>query len=395
MDSSRSSRSFLLQHAKPAKINTFTTVVVLGGIIIAFLFAYAAFGKDPETSSTLRHISIIFRHGEKNPTSSYATDPYRESLFWPEGWGQLTNRGKQQMYQLGGLLRGRYGSWLPHYTPQAVRVDSSDHDRCHQSAAVLLAALFPPVDDQVWNDRLMWQPIPIHSVPLAMDKLITVKAKCPLYDKEKRRSDAQLAAMYDKQNTQLYQYLSENTGQNISSLLDVESLFNVLEIEKETGKSLPPWTESVYPDKMKDIAALVLASFTHTPLMKRLKGGPLIGAISVNMNVAVNGTSSRKVSLYAAHDLTIVSVRRALGYDDVTFKPGLGAALIVELEVVNNEPLVEVYYMQNYADDGPVRWELPDCPSPCTLATFTEVVASVVPRDWDTECNSDEQSLPR
>lgn len=59
MNSSRSTRSFLLQHAKPSRINTFTTVVVLGGIIIAFLFAYAAFGKDPEGSTTLTHVSIV------------------------------------------------------------------------------------------------------------------------------------------------------------------------------------------------------------------------------------------------------------------------------------------------------------------------------------------------
>ncbi|XP_054273281.1 prostatic acid phosphatase-like isoform X1 [Macrosteles quadrilineatus] len=392
MNSSRSTRSFLLQHAKPSRINTFTTVVVLGGIIIAFLFAYAAFGKDPEGRTTLSHVSIIFRHGEKNPTSSYANDPYKESLFWPEGWGQLTNRGKRQMYQVGEWLRRRYGNALPRYSPQTVRVDSSDHDRCHQSAAVLLAALFPPSADQVWNDQLLWQPIPIHSSPLSMDKLITVKAKCPLYDREKHKSDSELSAKYDKQNSELYKYLTDKAGQNISSLLDVESLFNILEIEKETGKQLPEWTESVYPDKMKDIAALVLASFTHTPLMKRIKGGPLIGAVAGNMNAVFNGTSKRKVSLYAAHDLTIVSVRRALGFNDIAFKPGLGAALIVELEVVNNVPLVEVHYAQSYADTDLERWELPGCPSPCSLSAFTEAMSSVIPQDWDSECNLDQAS---
>lgn len=62
------------------------------------------------------------------------------------------------------------------------------------------------------------------------------------------------------------------------------------------------------------------------------------------MNAVINGTSKRKFSLYAAHDLTIVGVRRALGFDDVMFKPGLGAALIIELDIVNNEPLVEVSF---------------------------------------------------
>lgn len=43
--------------------------------------------------------------------------------------------------------------------------------------------------------------------------------------------------------------------------------------QKDSGKQLPSWADSVYPDKMKDIAALVLASFTDTTTMKKFKGG--------------------------------------------------------------------------------------------------------------------------
>lgn len=60
------------------------------------------------------------------------------------------------------------------------------------------------------------------------------------------------------------------------------------------------------------------------------------------MNSYITGSSGRKLSLYAAHDMTIINVRRALGFDDLTFKPELGSALIVELHVVDNDPQVEV-----------------------------------------------------
>lgn len=64
--------------------------------------------------------------------------------------------------------------------------------------------------------------------------------------------------------------------------------------------------------------------------------------IATTLKLVAVGSSKRKMSIYASHDLTIVSIRRALGFDDVTFKPGLGAALVVELHMVTNEPFVEV-----------------------------------------------------
>lgn len=80
-------------------------------------------------------------------------------------------KGKKQIFQLGETLLVRYGSFLGAYSAQTVRVDSSDHERCLQSAAIMLAALFPPKAEQVWNENLLWQPIPVHTAPLALDKV--------------------------------------------------------------------------------------------------------------------------------------------------------------------------------------------------------------------------------
>lgn len=83
----------------------------------------------------------------------------------------MLQKGKKQMFQLGVILRSWYGHFVGQYSMKTVRVDSSDHDRCHQSAGALLAALFPPEEDQVWNKELLWQPIPIHATPLSYDKV--------------------------------------------------------------------------------------------------------------------------------------------------------------------------------------------------------------------------------
>lgn len=33
----------------------------------------------------------IFRHGQRNIEKSYPNDPYKDVVYWPEGFGQLTN----------------------------------------------------------------------------------------------------------------------------------------------------------------------------------------------------------------------------------------------------------------------------------------------------------------
>ncbi|CAG2065007.1 unnamed protein product, partial [Timema podura] len=56
-------------------------------------------------------------------------------------------------------------------------------------------------------------------------------------------------------NAELYSYLTEKTGKDIDSILEVELLYNTLEIEERNGLPLPEWTKSVYPGKMKDLAS--------------------------------------------------------------------------------------------------------------------------------------------
>jgi len=45
-----------------------------------------------------------------------------------------------------------------------VYVRSTDVDRTLMSSETDLAGLFPPEGPQVWNDELMWQPVPVHTV---------------------------------------------------------------------------------------------------------------------------------------------------------------------------------------------------------------------------------------
>jgi len=44
-------------------------------------------------------------------------------------------------------------------------------------------------------------------------------------------------------------------------------------LQAASGLTLPEWTQTVYPEKMKRLAAISLMLFTYTNVLKRLTGG--------------------------------------------------------------------------------------------------------------------------
>nr|DBA24882.1 TPA: hypothetical protein GDO54_012479 [Pyxicephalus adspersus] len=126
---------------------------------------------------------VVFRHGDRSPVQSYPNDKYKEDS-WPDGFGQLTQLGINQQFELGKYLRKRYTGFLNEtYTAQEVFVRSTDVDRTLMSVQANLAGLFPPTGRQLWNPSIPWQPIPVHTIPYANDYMLHITTKtCPRFD---------------------------------------------------------------------------------------------------------------------------------------------------------------------------------------------------------------------
>lgn len=114
---------------------------------------------------------------------------------------------------------------------------SSNFDRTINSANLVLAAMFPPTGEQVWNKRLLWQPIAVHSIPEPIDYYIDAQSACARYvqAREEYFQSAEIIALL-KENQDLLDYLEENAGQPIRTLANVKDVYESLDIENRTNK---------------------------------------------------------------------------------------------------------------------------------------------------------------
>ena len=131
--------------------------------------------------------SKVFRHGDRTPVNTFVGDLYNETQ-WQKygGYGQLTQTGMSQHYEYGKYLRDRYAKFLdPLYDRNKVFVRSTNIDRTLMSANAMLAGLFPPTDYQKFNEKLNWQPIPIHTNDYNTDPIFFPTENCPRYQELK------------------------------------------------------------------------------------------------------------------------------------------------------------------------------------------------------------------
>ena len=76
-------------------------------------------------------------------------------------------------YRLGIYLQNRYmndSNLLNEtYSRYEIYVRSTDVNRTLMSAQANMAGLYPPQGKQIWNQDILWQPIPVHTVPVVED----------------------------------------------------------------------------------------------------------------------------------------------------------------------------------------------------------------------------------
>ncbi|XP_011700111.1 PREDICTED: prostatic acid phosphatase [Wasmannia auropunctata] len=364
-------------------------------LVLASFLAASCSGAGDLDLGTIVFANILYRHGDRTPIAPYKNDPYRNESLWPVPFGQLTSIGKHQHLLLGRWLRKRYANILSDlYTPYEIYVRSTDVDRTLMSAEANLAGLYPPVQTQVWDDKIRWMPIPVHTTPGEQDHVLLANKYCPRYqyELEKLLTSPEMEGIR-KANAKLFAYLTEHSGDDVSSFKEVEHLYDNLHIETLYNKTLPQWTKSVYPEKLKPLAVLSFMTGAYNEILKKLKSGPLLKQMIDHMALKAQRTlrPDRKLWIYSAHDQTIGNLLMTLDlYEPHT--PPYAATVLIELRT-NSENQYFVTISYKNTTEEPLLMTLPGCAPMCPLNDFINLTKNVVPEDWERECLIDRNEI--
>ncbi|KAJ8951144.1 hypothetical protein NQ318_021588 [Aromia moschata] len=355
-------------------------------------------GGSETMRGSLVSVVVLLRHGDRAPYWSFPNDQYFDSSYWPMGHGQMTDKGKERMYQMGKWLRSRYSAFLPsEYSPSDIYVRATDVDRCLVSAATILAGLYPPqASTKTWNLKQAWQPIPIHTKPFFEDEVLGMKTECPKYDELfEELKDTEYYRNVSGAFKGFFQTVSTHTGWERVDLAEIKILHTVFEIYKSFNKCfLPSWYATLHEKTLTYLAGLAHAKFTHTTEMKRLVTGPFWATLFSYFDLVQDSTDIPKFMLFVSHDTTLVALLNSMDvFDDEP--PAFGAALLWELRRTSEGAYyIEVGYKRT--DGAEVETlVVPGCLEVCPYAHFKRILQEVtVDSDtWRKECEASRGNL--
>uniref|UniRef100_A0A2C9KJX8 acid phosphatase n=1 Tax=Biomphalaria glabrata TaxID=6526 RepID=A0A2C9KJX8_BIOGL len=359
-----------------------------------FLCSAYAWMSPPET---LKLVSVLYRHGDRSPTTVYPLDKNKPEIAWPDGLGWLTTLGMQQQYQLGQYLKKRYDGFLntSYYNHNEILIQSSGIERCLMSAYSNLAGLFPPHGEQIWKNDLLWQPIPVHTTNDSTDNKLALGAPCPRYDQLNQQVLNSPAMKKEEQdNKDFYEMVEKNTGILKETIKDIWAVGDTLFCEKAHNLTWNDWANQpgVW-DKMDKLRTLSFNLLTYTPEMARLKGGPLLKEIISNMQAATQQDNpSPKFYMYSAHDTTVAALLSVMNVFDC-HAPMYRALIMVELHYIQNDYYVKISY-RNDTSREPYELIPTGCQNPCRLVDFIHITKDFIPDDWDAECKIQQGVFP-
>nr|XP_018905785.1 PREDICTED: prostatic acid phosphatase-like [Bemisia tabaci] len=353
----------------------------------------------PTVENTLRFVSVIHRHGERSPLHSYPFDPYKGESYWPEGLRALLQKGKVNMYKLGKFLRLRYDSLLSTtYKPAEIFVSTFCTDRVIMSGQLVLAGLYPPVGIQIWKTDLLWQPIPIHSMPDSCDDMFHVTKRCKLLSDETKQRDLVIKKKLED-HQEFLAYLSKYTGLDVKNASHLSGLFDNLSVVEQQGLTLPQWTRDVYPKKLESLANLEFMELFKTQTMIKLESGVLINEIVSNMVRKTDASKNfeRMLNLYPASDRILIRLWRGLNMtQEITSKPYYGAALFIELHEIDKKYRVKILHKKGTTDDELTTLKIRGCEGGydleqdemCDLDVFLSALEPMIITDFDKACEN-------
>ncbi|KAM8721826.1 lysosomal acid phosphatase [Acanthopagrus schlegelii] len=361
-------------------------------VAVLFLLTVGSVCGKAAAERQLVYVTVLFRHGDRSPVKAYPTDPHQES-DWPQGFGQLSQEGMRQHFDLGHFLRNRYKGFLSEsYDRHEISVRSTDYDRTLMSAEANLAGLYPPSGQQVFTPTLKWQPIPVHTVPQNEERLLSYPLNdCPRYkqlmnETEHTEEFLNVTTAYKD----IIELVRNKTGLNKTTVESVWSVYDTLFCESRHNMSAPDWVTPEVMEKLrvlKDFGFQVMFGVYNQQEKSRLQGGILLGEIVKNLSKMADPDSKQKLKMMmlSAHDTTVAALQASLNVFNGRQPPYASCQIFELYRDENGSASVSMLY-RNDSKVEPYPLQLPGCSLDCPLEEFVGIAKLSISEDRDKEC---------
>jgi lysosomal acid phosphatase len=329
-------------------------------------------------------VQAVWRHGDRAPTGTFASDKYSNESLWPigwPGWGQLTPIGMTQHFKLGLQLANEYSVKKKLFSPLRYKSDeiyvrSTDVNRTLISAMSNFIGFynntgvagrdFPDIAN--WPTRYV--PVPIHTVDDDTDYLGNPDRECKRMDAlYKLVAETPEYKNFSAANKDFLANVSKLAGQEIN-IMNSWIVYDSLYIEKLYNLPQPEW-DPYYKriQTINDISDNWIDGIGLSPVngvdfsveAAKIRGGPLLWAIIEQMQGKVNclkgsGDSHYcrwmnplKYYVYSAHDTTVAALFSTFGFKKSNFNetglPHYSSCVTLELwKKSDNSFYVKVFY---------------------------------------------------
>ncbi|OXU25471.1 hypothetical protein TSAR_011009 [Trichomalopsis sarcophagae] len=353
---------------------------------VSILFLCSYFGETMKKSNLIKLFWCVqlFRHGERTviPAEFMILDYAGKEAYEPYGFGQLTNNGKREEYRIGQMLRQRYEKFLDKaYVPNHVYAYSSEDDRTKMSLQLVLAGLYPPSDELVWNKKLDWIPSSTRYQPKRLDFLMKPYNDTrfwPLWRAALNQSNQQTVL---NERNEFIEFLQRETGKDLKTdVFDLVLLYNALHVNDRLSLPLPDWYKGNVKRTFRDLYAYLMGSWASTTELKKINGGPLVKTFLKNMNLDNARADSRKIYLYSGHDYNLMGVRKAHGINDNEFQE-FGSGLLIEKWRDSRDKVFVKLLSWASPGDNPKTLRLKDCEDFCPVENYIEIISDSIPTD--------------
>lgn len=341
-------------------------------------------------------------------------DKYNDLKYWPEGFGNLNNAGRLRMYNLGKFIRRRYEGFLTDNFRE-VYSRSSDVDRCIESSHSVMAGLYPPTKQFIWNDQLLWTPAPVHSVPASEDYVLNEVGKkfFPEVIKEiqlVQKSEA-VKKLYEE-SVEERELLVRELGYDYDIFYNFNRTYSTLDIEERAGLEMPSWYTPELKQRLYRFSGISFGlAGGGTERLKQLRCGYLLDDMLRRMQLASIGPNqpigksdfqqptnapspvdTRKVVHYSTHDSIMAALLESLNLNEPRVPPGFGATFFLELYVdvdeqghPTSEKYIKIFYLDDTESEKPIEKRLPNCKlnekGQLTVDLFANYIDHLLPKE--------------